>query len=95
MFADFDNIFMKHKTDISKFKIAKHKYEIEPNAEPYREDARRMSPDKAANANHEVENILALGLIQPLFSPWASDIVIVKTSRENCAFVVIFALGMR
>ena len=34
-----------------------------------------MSPDKAAKANQEVRNLLALGLIQPSYSPWASGIV--------------------
>ena len=83
---------MKHKADIGKCKIAKHKIEIEPNAEPHREGARRMSPDKAAKANQEVENLLALGLIQPPYSPWASGIVMVKKQQGNYAFAVTFAL---
>ena len=37
-----------------------------------------MSPDKAAKANQEMRNLLALGLIQPSYSPWASGIVMVK-----------------
>ena len=37
-----------------------------------------MSPDKEAQANQEVQNRLALGLMQPSFSPWDSEIVMVK-----------------
>ena len=54
LLAEYDDIFMKHKADIGRCKIAKHKIEIEPNAEPHREGARRMSPDKAAKANQEL-----------------------------------------
>ena len=71
-------------------KIAKHKIEIEPNAEPHREGARRMSPDKAAKANQEVENLLALGLIQPCFSPWAGGIVMVKKKSGELRFCCDF-----
>ena len=81
---------MKNKTDIGRCKIAKHKIEIEPNAEPRREGARRMSPDKAAKANQEVENLLALGLIQPSFSPWASGIVMVKKKSGELRFCCDF-----
>ena len=51
--------FMKHKADIGKCTIAKHRIELEPETIPHREGARRMSPDKAAKANQEVRNILA------------------------------------
>ena len=63
---EYDDLFMKHKADIGKCTIAKHRIELEPEAIPHREGARRMSHDKAAKANQEVRNLLALGLIQPL-----------------------------
>ena len=79
---EYDDLFMKHKADIGKCTIAKHRIELEPEAIPHREGARRMSPDKAAKANQEVRNLLALGLIQPSYSPWASGIVMVK--KKTC-----------
>ena len=69
---------MKHKAVIGRCKIAKHRIELEPEAITHREDARRMCPDKAVKANQKVQNLLALGLIQPSYSPWASGIVMVK-----------------
>ena len=41
---------MKHKADVGKCAIAKHRIELEPEAIPHREGARRASPDKAAKA---------------------------------------------
>ena len=86
----YQDIFMKHRADIGKCKIAKHKIELEPEVEPHREGARRMSPDKAAKANQEVENLLALGLIQPSYSPWASGIVMVKKKTAELRFCCDF-----
>ena len=87
---EFDDLFMKYKADIGKCKIAKHPVEVEPNAIPHREGARRMSPEKAERANKEVRDLLALGIIQPSLSPWASGIVMVKKSNGELRFCCDF-----
>ena len=75
---EYDDLFKKDKADIGRCKIAKHCIELEPEAIPHREGARRMSPDEATKANQEVRNLLRLGLMQSSYSPWASGIVMVK-----------------
>ena len=79
---EYDDFLMKHKADIGRCKKAKHRIELEPEGIPHREDARRMSPDKAVEAIQEVQNLVALGLVQPSSSPWASGIVMVKKTGE-------------
>ena len=81
---------MKHKADIGRCTIAKHPVELEPGAVPHREGARRMSPQKAERANQEVRNLLALGMIQPSLSPWASGIVMVKKKNGVLRFCCNF-----
>ena len=88
--SEYDDLFMKNKSDIGRCKIAKHRIELEPEAIPHREGARRMSPDKAAKADQEVQNLLALGLIQPYYSPWASGIVMVKKKSGELRFCCDF-----
>ena len=83
-----DDLFMNDMTDIGQCKIAKHRIELEPDANPHREGARRMSPENAAKANQEVQNLLALGLIQTSNSPRARGIVLVKTILADFAFAV-------
>ena len=88
--TEFDDLFMKHKADIGRCTIAKHPVELEPGAIPHREGARRMSPEKAERANQEVRNLLALGMIQPSLSPWASGIVMVKKKNGELRFCCDF-----
>ena len=87
--TEFDEL-MKHKADIGRCKIANHTVEVEPVATPPREGARRMSRKKAERANQEVRNLLALGMIQPSLSPWASGIVMVKKKNGELRFCCEF-----
>ena len=87
---EFDDLFMKRKADIGRCTIAKHTIEVEPGAVPHREGARRMSPEKAEQANQEVRSLLALGMIQPSLSPWASGIVMVKKKSGELRFCCDF-----
>ena len=89
---EFDDLFMKRKADIGRCTIAKHTIEVEPGAVPHREGARRMSPKKAERANQEVRRLLALGMIQPSLSPWASGIVMVKMKSGELRFFCDFRL---
>ena len=90
--TEFDDLLIQLKADIGRWTIARHPVEIEPGAVPHLEGARRMSPEKAERANQEVRNSLALGMIQPSLSPWASGIVMVKKRMASYAFVVTSAL---
>ena len=85
-----DDLFMKHKADIGRCTIAKHTVELEHGAVSHREGARRMSPEKAERANQEIRNLLALGMIQPSLSPWASGIVMVKKKNGELRFCCDF-----
>ena len=88
--SEFDSLFMKHKADLGRCKLLEHFIDLEPDAIPHREGARRMTPDKASKANEEVRHLLALGMIQPSYSPWASGVVMVKKKDGEMRFCCDF-----
>ena len=88
--TEFDDLLMKHKADFGPCIIAKHPVEVEPGAVPHGDGVRRMSPENAEPANQEVRNLLALGMIQPSLSPWASGIVMVKKKNGELRFCCDF-----
>ena len=88
--VEYDSLFMKHKADLGRCKILEHFIDLEPEVIPHREGARRMTPDKASKANEEVRHLLALGMIQPSYSPWAIKIVMVKKKDSEMRFCCDF-----
>ena len=57
--SEYDDVFMKQKVNTVRCQCAKLCIELELEANTHRERTRRMSPDKAAKANQEVQNLLA------------------------------------
>ena len=55
-----------------------HRIELEPDAIPWREGARRLAPFKAEKAKEEIEHLPNLDLIEPAYSPWACGIVMAR-----------------
>ena len=90
LMQEYDSLFMKHKADLGRCKVLEHFIDLEPEVIPHREGARRMTPDKALKANEEVRNLLALGMIQPSYSPWANGIVMVKKKDGEMRFCCDF-----
>ena len=87
---EYEDLFMINESDIGKCQSAKHRFELNPEAVPHREGARRTSPDEVGKANQEVENLMALGLTKSSYSPWACGIVMVKKKSGELRFCCDF-----
>ena len=56
--------------------FVEHEIELEENAVPHREGARRMTPHKSDACRKEIETLLEYDMIEPSKSPsgvWSSD----------------------
>ena len=47
-----------------------HEIELEENAVPHREGARRLTPHKSEACRKEIETLLEYDMIEPSKSPW-------------------------
>ncbi len=77
--------------DVGRCRIVEHRIDLEPDAVPHHEGARRMAPWKAEKTNEEVRHLLSLDLIEPSYSPWACGIVMAKKKGNQLRFCCDFS----
>ena len=88
-------VFAKNKADIGRCSLVEHRIDLEEDAVPHHERARRMAPLKAEKVNEEVRHLLSLDLTErgPLRasnSPWACGIVMAKEKSNRLRFCCDF-----
>ncbi len=84
------SVFAKNKADVGRCNFVENRVDLEPDATPHHERARRMAPMKAEKANEEVKHLLSLDLIEPSYSPWACGIVMAKKKGNKLRFCCDF-----
>ncbi len=84
------SVFAKNKADMGRCNLIEHRIDLEPDAIPHHEGARRMASWKAAQANEEVRHLLSLNLIEPSYSPWACGVVMAKKKGNQLRFCCDF-----
>ena len=63
--------FQKNKADIGCCNFVEHEIELEEDALPHREGARRMTPNKSEACRAEIEMLLEYDMVETAKSPWA------------------------
>ena len=85
-----DEVFSRHKADIGCCNFVGHEIELEENAVPHREGARRMTPHKSDACRKEIETLLEYDMIQPSKPPWACGVVMTKKKGDQLRFCCDF-----
>ena len=83
-------IFSRNASDIGTTDVVTHTIEIEEGAVPFKEQVRRLGPDKKLIADEQVQTLIEMGVIRPSRSPYASAIVLVKKSDGSSRFCIDF-----
>ena len=73
---DFKDVFSKHDYDLGRTDLIEHVIET-GDARPVREALRKQPQVHLSVIDAEVEKMAASGVIEPSYSPWASNIVVV------------------
>ena len=82
--------FSRHKADIGCCNFVEHEIELEENAVPHREGARRITPHKSEACRKEIETLLEYDMIKPSKSPWACGVVMAKKKGDQLRFCCDF-----
>ena len=85
-----EEVFSRHKTDIGCCNFVEHEIELEENAVPHREGARRLTPHKSDACRKEIETLLEYDMIEPSKSPWACGVVMAKKKGDQLRFCCDF-----
>ena len=85
-----EEVFSRHKADIGCCNFVEHEIELEENAVPHREGARRMTPHKSEACRKEIETLLEYDMIEPSKSPWACGVVMTKKKGDQLRFCCDF-----
>ena len=85
-----EEVFSRHKADIGCCNFVEHEIELEENAVPHREGARRMTPHKSEACRKEIETLLEYDMIEPSKSPWACGVVMAKKKGDQLRFCCDF-----
>ena len=85
-----EEVFSRHKADIGCCNFVEHEIELEENAVPHREGARRMTPHKSDACRKKIETLLEYDMIEPSKSPWACGVVMAKKKGDQLRFCCDF-----
>ena len=85
-----EEVFSRHKADIGCCNFVEHEIELEENAIPHREGARRMTPHKSDACRKEIETLLEYDMIEPSKSRWACGVVMAKKKGDQLGFCCDF-----
>ena len=85
-----EEVFSRHKADIGCCNFVEIEIELEENAIPHREGARRMTPHKSDACRKEIETLLEYDMIEPSKSPWACGVVMAKKKGDQLSFCCDF-----
>ena len=85
-----EEVFSRHKADIGCCNFVEHEIELDENAVPHREGARRMTPHKSEACRKEIETLLEYDMIEPSKSPWACGVVMAKKKGDQLRFCCDF-----
>ena len=85
-----EEVFLRHKADIGCCNFVEHEIELEENAVPHREGARRMTPHKSEACRKEIETLIEYDMIESSKSPWACGVVMAKKKGYQLRFCCDF-----
>lgn len=77
LLMEFKDSFSKNEYDIGRTKLIQHSIDT-GDSRPVREQLRRHPQAYLEFIDAEVDKLLALGIIEPSASPWASNLVLVR-----------------
>ena len=81
-------VFSSGEEDVGLTELVQHSIPVVPGTRPIRQPPHRLGPEKEAEAERQVEELLKKGLIEPAGGAWSSPVVLVRKKDQSWRFCV-------
>ena len=88
LLREFGDVFSKGDDDMGLTHLTKHEIPVHRDARPLRQPARRLGPEKEAEVERQIQDLLQKGLIEPASGAWSSPVVLVKKKDGSWRFCI-------
>ena len=84
----YGTVFSSGEDDVGLTSLVEHGIPIVPGTRPIRQPPHRLGPEKEAEAERQVKDLLDKGLIEPASGAWSSPVVLVRKKDKSWRFCV-------
>ena len=84
----YSPVFSSGEEDMGPTSLVEHGIPVVPGTRPIRQPPHRLGPEKEAEAERQVQELLRKGLIEPASGAWSSPVVLVRKKDQSWRFCV-------
>ena len=84
----YSPVFSSGEEDMGPTSLVEHGIPVVPGTRPIRQPPHRLGPEKEAEAERQVKELLRKGLIEPASGAWSSPVVLVRKKDQSWRFCV-------
>jgi hypothetical protein len=84
----YQHVFSKTDTDVGCTSEVMHSIPTIPGAQPIKQRARRLGPEKEKEVDRQVQELAEAGFIEPGSGAWSSPVVLVRKKDQSWRFCI-------
>jgi len=86
LLTKYASVFSSGEEDMGLTQLVEHGIPVAPDTRPIRQPPHRLGPEKEAEAERQVQDLLKKGLIEPANGAWSSPVVLVRKKDQTWRF---------
>lgn len=88
LLKDYSTVFSTGEHDVGRTHLVEHSIPLLENTRPIRQPPHRLGPEKEAEAERQIEDLLKRGFIEPAGGAWSSPVVLVRKKDGSWRFCI-------
>ena len=84
----YQDVFSKGADDVGRTTLVEHSIPVVEGTRPIRQPPHRLGPEKEAEAEKQIQELLNKGLIKPASGDWGSSVLLVRKKDNSWRFCI-------